>query len=159
MPANESNPMSSSTFVGRQREMDVLRQALNDTLSGHGRLVMLAGEPGIGKTRTAQELASLAESQGAQVWWGRCYEEAGSPPYWPWVQPFRAYIQQSDPEQLRSQMGSGAAAIAEIVPELRDKLPGLETPPVLDPEAARFRPFDSVTTFLKNTSERHLPRR
>ena len=49
-------------FVGRQREMAELKAALEDTISGHGRLVMLAGEPGIGKTRTAQELASHAEA-------------------------------------------------------------------------------------------------
>jgi MoxR-like ATPase len=54
---------------------------LNDALSGHGRLVMLAGEPGIGKTRTAQELAGRAEQYGAQVLWGRFHEEEGSPPY------------------------------------------------------------------------------
>ncbi len=71
-------------FVGRRREMAELSAALEDAMSGQGRLVMLAGEPGIGKTRTAQELAALAEQRGAQVLWGRCYEEEGTPPYWPW---------------------------------------------------------------------------
>ena len=70
-------------FVGRQLEMAELMSALDDALSGQGRLVMLVGEPGIGKTRTTQELASYAEQQGAQVLWGRCYEETGAPPYWP----------------------------------------------------------------------------
>ena len=60
-------------FVGRQREMAELTTALNDALSGQGRLVMLAGEPGIGKTRTAQELGVLAEQRGAQNLWGRCH--------------------------------------------------------------------------------------
>ena len=72
-------------FVGRQREMAELTAALEDALSGQGRLIMLAGEPGIGKTRTAQELGALAEQRGAQVLWGRCYEEEGVPPYWPWA--------------------------------------------------------------------------
>ena len=63
--------------------MAEISAALDDALSGQGRLVMLAGEPGIGKTRTAQELASLAEQRGAQVLWGRCYEDDGAPPYWP----------------------------------------------------------------------------
>ncbi len=67
--------LTSSSFVGRQREMGELISALDDAISGHGRLVMLAGEPGIGKTRTVQELASAAESRGAQVLWGWCYEE------------------------------------------------------------------------------------
>ncbi len=72
-----------STFVGRQRELAELEAALEDSLSGRGRLVMLAGEPGIGKTRIARELAIVAESRGALVLWGRCYEEEGAPPYWP----------------------------------------------------------------------------
>ena len=60
-------------FVGRQREMAELTLALNDALSGQGRLIMLAGKPGIGKTRTAQELGVLAEQRGAQNLWGRCH--------------------------------------------------------------------------------------
>gem|GEM_PF-1613859 len=72
-------------FVGRQREMAGLRAAMDDAVAGRGRLVMLAGEPGIGKTRTAQELSVYAESAGAQVWWGSCHEQQGAPPYWPWV--------------------------------------------------------------------------
>ncbi len=73
-------------FVGRQREMGELKACLEDALSGRGRLVTLVGEPGIGKTRTAQELATYAGLRSAQVLWGRCYEEQGMPPYWPWVQ-------------------------------------------------------------------------
>jgi len=56
---------------------------MGEALSGHGRLVMLAGQPGIGKTRTAQELAATAEQRGARTMWGWCYEEEGAPPYWP----------------------------------------------------------------------------
>ena len=130
-----------SVFVGRQREMAELRAALHDALSGHGRFVMLAGEPGIDKTRTAQEVAAYAEEQGAKVLWGWCYEGEGAPPYWLWVQPIRTYVQQQEPELLLSQMGPGAADIVEIVPELRDKLPDLKPPPSLEPEQARFRLF------------------
>ncbi|MCH7714292.1 MAG: ATP-binding protein, partial [Chloroflexi bacterium] len=140
-------------FVGRQREMETLATALEDALSGHGRMVMLVGEPGIGKTRTAQELASHAAARGAQALWGWCYEEQGAPPYWPWVQAIRSYVQQTDSERLRSEMGAGAASIVEIVPEIRAKLPGLEKAPELEPEQARFRLFDSITSFLKNASQ------
>ena len=109
-------------FVGRHREMAVLREVFDDALAGRGRMVMLAGEPGIGKTRTAQELASYAEGQGAQVLWGRCYEEEGAPPYWPWVQSIRSYVQQCDAERLKSELGHGAANIADTVPEIHDKI-------------------------------------
>ena len=77
-------------FVGRERELAELTSALDDVLLGQGRLVMLVGEPGIGKTRTAQELAARAEPRGARVLWGWCYEGEGAPPYWPWLQPIRA---------------------------------------------------------------------
>jgi len=127
--------------------MAELTAALDDAISGQGRIVMLAGEPGIGKTRTAQELAKLAEQRGAQVLWGWCYENEGAPPYWPWVQSIRAYVQHSDAEQLIAEIGPGAADIAEIVPEIRQKLPGLEPSPALEPVQARFRLFDSIATF------------
>ncbi len=89
--------------------MSELLAALEGALSGRGWLVTLAGEPGIGKTRTAQELATQAQENGARVLWGRCYEGEGAPPYWPWVQILRSYIQQQDPDQVRSLMGAGAA--------------------------------------------------
>ena len=155
----ESSPQSSretisagAIFVGRQQELAELRAALEESLAGQRRLAMLVGEPGIGKTRTAQELAAHAESRGVQVLWGRCYEEEGAPPYWPWVQPIRSYVQQRDAEQLQSEMGPGAADIAEIVPEIRRKLTDLELSPSLQPEQARFRLFDSITFFLKSAA-------
>ena len=58
----------------------VQRAALDNAIAGHGRLVMLAGEPGIGKTRITQELVSFTEHMGAQVLWGWCYESWGAPP-------------------------------------------------------------------------------
>ena len=71
----------SRVFVGRQREMAELTVALDDALTGQGRLAMLADEPGIGKTSTARELAYRAAMRGFLVLWGRCYEEEGAPPY------------------------------------------------------------------------------
>jgi len=145
----------SGIFVGRQHEMDILRTMLADALAGQGRLVMLGGEPGIGKTRTAQELATIAVQQGGQVLWGRCYEEHGAPPYWPWVQSLRAYVHACRPTQLRFDMGRGAAAVAEIVPDVHERLPGLRLLPRLEePDQARFRLFDAITSFLLNASHR-----
>ncbi|MCI0437993.1 MAG: AAA family ATPase, partial [Chloroflexi bacterium] len=141
-------------FVGRERELAALVSALDSALAGQGRLVMLVGEPGIGKTRTAQELASIGEQRGANVLWGRCYEREGAPPYWPWLQILRAFVQQTDAGTLQSQMADGAADIAEVLPELGRKLPNLQPPPQLGPEQARFRLFDSITAFFKRTSEK-----
>jgi len=145
--------LAGGVFVGRQREMGELKACLEDALSGRGRLVTLVGEPGIGKTRTALELATYAQLRQAQVLWGRCYEGEGAPPYWPWVQAIRSYVREVDPVQLRSDMGSGAAEIAEIVSDVRERLPDLKPPPATEsPEQARFRLFDSITAFLKTAS-------
>ncbi|MCH8226098.1 MAG: AAA family ATPase, partial [Chloroflexi bacterium] len=146
--------LAGGVFVGRQREMGELKAALEDTLSGRGRLVTLVGGPGIGKTRIALELATYAGLRQSQVLWGRCYEGEGAPPYWPWVQAIRSYVRDVDPEQLKSEMGAGAADIAEVVSDVREQLPGLGAPSQLEPEQARFRLFDSITAFLKSAGRR-----
>jgi tetratricopeptide (TPR) repeat protein len=151
--AHALDSLAGGVFVGRQREMGELKAALEDALSGRGRLLTLVGEPGIGKTRTAQELATYAGLRQCQVLWGRCYEGEGAPPYWPWVQAIRSYVRERDPQHLRSEMGAGAADIAEIVSDVKERLPDLKPPPTLEsPEQARFRLFDSITAFLKAAS-------
>ena len=152
--ANPLDRLAGGVFVGREAQMDELRAGLEDALSGRGRLMMLVGEPGIGKTRTADEFATYARLRNAQVLWGRCYEGEGAPVYWPWVQLVRSYVHDRDPETLMSEMGPGAADIAQVVSEVRERLPGLPEPPELEPEQARFRLFDSITTFLKNVAKR-----
>jgi len=151
--ANPLDRLASGVFVGREKEMDELRAGLEDALSGRGRLLMLVGEPGIGKTRTSEEMATYARLRSTQVLWGRCYEGEGAPAYWPWVQVIRSYVHDRDPVALMSEMGPGAADIAQVVSEVRERLPGLPVPPALEPEQARFRLFDSITTFLKNASK------
>ncbi len=154
-PADDANPLdrlAGGVFVGREHEMDLLRAGLESTLSGRGRLILLVGEPGIGKTRTAEELVTYARLRRTQVLWGRCYEGDGAPAYWPWVQLIRSYVHEREPAALLSEMGSGAGAIAQMVSEVRERLPALTAPPPLDPEQARFRLFDGVSTFLKNAA-------
>jgi tetratricopeptide (TPR) repeat protein len=154
-PADERSldALAGGVFVGRRKELETLRAALEDALSGRGRMVTLVGETGIGKTRTASELTTYARLRRAQVLWGRAYESAGAPPYWPFVQAMRGYVREREPEQLRKQLGSTAGALAEILPEIRTKLPDAEPPPAADPAQARFRLFDGVTTFLRAASQ------
>ncbi|MEA2451216.1 MAG: eukaryotic-like serine/threonine-protein kinase [Thermoleophilaceae bacterium] len=146
--------LAEGVFVGRELEVDKLRAGLEDALAGHGRLLLLVGEPGIGKTRTAQEIVTYARLRGARVLIGRCHETEGAPAYWPWVQMARSYIAASDDaEAVMRALGAGAADIARVIPEVRDMLPGSEPPRSLEPEQARFRFFDAVTTFLRNVAE------
>src|SRR3989442_277635 len=150
---NPLDRLATGIFVGREKEMDELRAGLEDSLSAHGRLMMLVGEPGIGKTRTSEEFATYARLRNVQVLWGRCYEGEGAPAYWPWVQIIRSYAHDKEPRELMSEMGPGAADIAQVVSEVKERLPGLPAPPALEPDQARFRLFDSITTFLKNAAQ------
>ena len=84
--------------------------------------------------------------------WGRCHEGDGAPAYWPWVNAIRAYVHAREPKLLAAEMGPGAADIAEVVSDVRERLPGLPVAPRLEPEQARFRLFESVTAFLRNAS-------
>src|SRR5262249_50678296 len=123
---------------------------------GNVRLALLAGEPGIGKTRTATELAAQALKHEAVIAWGRCREEAGAPPYRPWAQILEAVAAAQDAEELRADLGAGGPDIAESVPDIRGRLPDLDPPPTAlsDPSQTRFRLFGSITRFLFNHSRR-----
>ncbi len=146
----------TTPFVGRAGELAALTADLDAAVGGRGGVVLVAGEPGIGKTRLAEELAARATARGAVVLWGRCWEGAGAPSFWPWVQVVRGYVQvqAGDPASLRHDLGSGAADIAQLVPAVHDCIPDLPAPSPLEPEAARFRLFDSLAGFLRTAAAR-----
>jgi DNA-binding SARP family transcriptional activator len=135
-------------FVGRERELAELVGGLDDAVAGRGRLFLVSGEPGIGKSRLAEELVAHARARGARVLVGRCWEAGGAPAYWPWVQALRAYVRQAERGALRAQLGAGAADLAHLVPELRELFPDLPEAPLPDSDGARVRLFDATTTFL-----------
>ncbi len=88
-------------LLGREREMAVLRAALASASRGRGRLVLLSGEAGIGKTRLADAFAVEARDHGARVAWGRCWEAGGAPVYWPWLQAVRSLLRDVEADDLR----------------------------------------------------------
>ena len=145
--ANPLESLAGGVFVGRERELERLREAVDGALAGRGSLQLLVGEPGIGKTRAAEELATYARVSGARVYWGRCREDEGAPAYWPWVQAIRSYARDTDPVALAWQLGAGAAEVAQLIPEVAEKL-DVEPAKGSDSEEARFRLFDSVTTLM-----------
>src|SRR5262245_23241712 len=130
-------PAPASVFVGRARTLERLTTLLDSALAGRGQLALLAGEPGIGKTRTAEELARVARERGAQVVIGRCFEGEGAPAFWPWVQLLRELLSASDREPLRAALGSDAAELAQLAPELSTRLPLALPASGLDGEQAR----------------------
>jgi predicted ATPase len=83
--------------VGREPETEALLAGLADATSGRGRFFVLGGEPGIGKTRLADEFSTRAKAEGALALWGRCWEAGGAPAYWPWIQSLRGCSGSSTP--------------------------------------------------------------
>ena len=116
-------------FVGRDREMAELVAGLEDAAGGRGRLFLIAGEPGIGKTWLAEHVAEHATSRGTRVVWGRCWEGGGAPPFWPWAQVIGALAEDHDDQTLAAWLGAGAAQVAQLVPGLAERL-GTQGDPV-----------------------------
>jgi DNA-binding CsgD family transcriptional regulator len=142
-------------FVGRERELATLGAAVEHALAGRGRILALSGEPGIGKTRTAQVLARYAGTRDLRVLWGRCHEEPGAPPYWPWLQILRAYLEPQDDAVLAALLEGAAAHVVEIVPELALRRPDLASVPrSADPVQGRYRLFDAIAGFWKRVAAR-----
>lgn len=149
-PSAPIPPPPQPAFVGRSQALGQLHAAIDAALSRRGQVVLLAGEPGIGKTRTATEVAATAATRGATVLAGRCFEGEGAPAFWPWVQVLRKAFDEGalDPRSL----GLRAADLAPLVPEIRDAVPDLPEPPAVTPEQARFRQFDSIASVLGSVS-------
>lgn len=144
---------AGQVFVGREPEMEALLAGLGDATSGRGRFFLLGGEPGIGKTRLADEFSTRAKAEGVLVLWGRCWEAGGAPAYWPWIQSLRGLLRELDPEALGGRVAGGGPDLAQMLPELRERLPDLSEPPPASPETARFRLFDALSGFLRRASE------
>jgi len=142
-------------FVGRDGELATLSAALPTASTAAGAAVLVAGAPGIGKTRLAHELSVRAAEAGVEVAWGRCYEREVPPPYWPWREAIRSLAREWTAEALAEAAGPDAAAIARLVPDLRERLGSVTAgEPDDDPQLARFRLFDSVTSFLMRAAAR-----
>src|SRR5262245_53043198 len=139
-------------FVGRERALGALREALELAAAGRGNLLLVNGEPGIGKTRLAEELASQAGTAGFQAVWARCWEGAGAPAFWPWIQVVRAYASAKEPAALRSELGATGGEVARLVPEIAELSHDRPAPPDVGPEEARFRLFDNLAAFLRRAA-------
>src|SRR5882672_2320393 len=150
-------------LVGRESELAALKTALDEAVAGHGSLVLIGGEPGIGKTRLAEETAAHAQSLGVRALWANCWEGSGAPAFWPWMQVLRELLR--DKTDGSSRLGSEGEPYTTDVPDLARLLPelvervtdptlALGQAPSLPPDQARFRLFDSIARLLVSTSVR-----
>jgi tetratricopeptide (TPR) repeat protein len=159
---------SGSAFVGRAHERHQLGGALADASKHGGRVILLSGEPGVGKTRLAQELADQASAEGARVLWARGSEAGTAIPYWPWIQLLRGAIQAESTGTARLQANPELDRLVALLPEIQPSASYAASrsartlrisQTALAPEAsgnARFRLFGSVADFLKQLSKTAL---
>lgn len=144
-----SGQQTKTLFLGREEELAAILARLDEAAAGHGGVVLLGGEPGIGKSRLADEVAAHARRRGFASLWGRGWEDAGAPPYWPWVQVLRSYLRQTDQDVARDRLAHGAADIMQMLPEVRELFPDLPASSGARSDAARFQLFDSTAAFLR----------
>ena len=138
-------------FVGRETERAELRRLLDQAAKGQGALAMIGGEPGVGKTRIAEELMAEARQRGMTALIGHCYEMEGAPPYIPFVEMVEAGARLFPPETFREALGDSAPEVAKLTPELRRLFPDIPSPPELPPEQERRYLFNGMREFIART--------
>ena len=152
-PAAGAVDASRRAFVGRDRELAELIVGLEGAFVSHGRLVLLAGEPGMERAAWETHCMEHARSRGAAVIVGRSWEAGGAPAYWPWIQALRVHLSDTEPDALRAQLGSGRhgprSAAAPSCAAARTS----GEPPPLEGEGARFRLFEAARSFLRSAAE------
>jgi class 3 adenylate cyclase/tetratricopeptide (TPR) repeat protein len=144
-----------TSFVGRDVEQTELRQLLDAAIRGSGRLVMIGGEPGVGKTRLADELVTHAQSRDVQVFVGHSYEMEGAPPYVAFVEILETALERaSSPHAFCQGLGEEAPEVAKLVPNLRRLCPDIPPPLELPAEQERRMLFNSVRTVVARAAQR-----
>lgn len=141
-------------LFGREAEMELLRNDVAAAVAGHGRVVLVGGDAGIGKSALAGALSRHAAQAGCRVLWGHCHDGGGAPPYRPWAQALRALLWHGDLDPFLDRLGPGAAELAQLVPAFASRLALPQPAANVDPEAARFRFFDSVALCLRAAAHR-----
>jgi class 3 adenylate cyclase/tetratricopeptide (TPR) repeat protein len=126
-------------FAGRESERDDLTHHLESALAGAGSLVLIGGEPGVGKTRLAQEISEESKQRGMLSLQGRAYEMEGAAPFTPFVEMLEAARHVVRPERFREALGEDAGEVARVMPDLRKLFDDI--PPALDLPAEQERRF------------------
>ena len=145
------HPGLRDPFVGREDAMQRLSGALTKALAGTVRARLLAGEPGVGKSRLCQEIAARARESGARVWIGRCYEADRSEALWPWIQILRQAVDGAAVDALASLPPNQIVDLTSFVPELGSSRTAA---PAGAGAAPRMSLFEAITAFLRTASQR-----
>lgn len=148
-PAIPAVLIGAGPFVGRGSELERLLSAWQRTLGEGACAALIAGEPGVGKTRLAGEWCKQAYEQGAVVLYGRCDEDLGAP-YQPFAEALRSFVPCVGTSRLRGLRG--VEALLPLVPGLIDVVPDLAAPTRADPDTERYALFDALVALLETAS-------
>ena len=139
-------------FVGRDSELAELGRWLDQAVRGRGGLVLIGGEPGVGKTRLVEQLLEMARQRRCLALTGRCYEVEGTAPFIPFVEIIEQYARVVQPAVLREALGDAAPEVARLVPDLRRQFPDIPPALELPPEQQRHYLFKNVAEFFERVS-------
>ena len=137
----------SEVVVGRERELEVLLDAIKAAANGERRAVLLAGEPGVGKTRLAAAAARRAFDDGATVLFGRCEEDLAVA-FQPFLEPLQTIWRDADDALRHAHTASHGGELARLVPGL-----GGAAPVRADPELEQARLFEAVADVVSRAAE------
>lgn len=140
-------------FVGREAELSTLAELWRRACAGERQVLMIGGEPGIGKTRLAAETCVIARGEGARVLYGRCDEGLGVP-YQPFVETLRSYLESCTDADLEHALGRFPGELVRLVPELVTRMGHLDPPLQSDPATEQYRLFEAVVEWLGAAAER-----
>lgn len=142
-------PHRQDVLVGREKVLRTLRLAVDGAVRGRGGLTLLAGEPGVGKTRLAEETSDYARSRHAAVVWGSCWEGKGTPGFWPWLQVLRSLARVGDDGSVLRELGTPTTTgLGHLVPETTTSM-RQALGPLAEIGQERFRLFDAIGGMLR----------
>jgi predicted Ser/Thr protein kinase/tetratricopeptide (TPR) repeat protein len=143
-----SEPQERTPFVARDAELAELTRRLDQMLLGQGGLVLLGGEPGVGKTRLAREIQRLARARGCLTLTGQCYEQEGAPPFGPFAETVEQSVRLV-PQAVRAVLGDLAPEVATIAPVLRRAFPDIPDPPAVPADQQRRVLFNAYLEYVR----------
>lgn len=146
-PAGGRYGSGPDAFLGRCEELAALRAHFAAAAGGRGGVVLIGGEPGIGKTRLAEEAAAQAGATDMTLAWGRCWEGEGAPAFWPWTQVLRSSCFQTEANQA----GLRPTEFNSVLHALGVSLPDT---PAMESQQSRFVFFDTTCALLKDAAKK-----
>ena len=146
--------ISATTFVGRQQEKKFLFDALEATNQRMGKLVVISGEAGVGKTRLVEEFLYQLSNFPCTILRARCYAQEQGLPFQPIIDAFRAFLLTADVNYIKNLSNLWLAEVAKLLPELHGYLPHLLVSSTLFPDQERNRLFEGLAQFIAHLSQR-----